>query len=71
MEWSGARMNLEGITAIGVDDMQGGMLGLNQSMASLGRIIGAMIGGFCFDTFGIRTPFPTEAGFLLIVLTRR
>lgn len=39
------------------DDVQGGMLGLNQSMASLGRIAGPMLGGVCFDRLGAHSPF--------------
>ncbi len=37
-------------------EVQGGILGLNQSMASLGRIIGPMTGGFLFD-IGYRFPY--------------
>lgn len=49
-------------------DMQGGMLGLNQSMASLGRILGPVFGGLCFDYIHIRAPFPAGAILVLLVL---
>jgi MFS family permease len=49
-------------------DMQGGMLGLNQSMASLGRILGPLIGGVCFDYIHIRAPFPVGGILVLVAL---
>lgn len=49
-------------------DIQGGMLGLNQSMASLGRILGPLIGGLCFDYIHIRAPFPVGGLLVMVVL---
>lgn len=49
-------------------DIQGGMLGLNQSMASLGRILGPVIGGLTYDYIHIRAPFPVGGLMVLIVL---
>jgi multidrug resistance protein len=44
----------------GPDD-QGGVLGLAQSLASLGRVVGPAWGGFLFDRFGPATPFFSAA----------
>ncbi|HUE86705.1 MAG TPA: MFS transporter [Vicinamibacterales bacterium] len=40
---------------------QGGMLGLAQSLAALGRIVGPAWGGFLFDAAGISVPFVSAA----------
>ena len=40
---------------------QGGVLGLAQSLASLGRIVGPAWGGFLFDRFGPTTPYLSAA----------
>ncbi len=45
---------------------QGSTLGLSQSLGSLARIIGPMWGGFVFDTVGIRFPFFTAGGLMLV-----
>jgi MFS transporter, DHA1 family, tetracycline resistance protein len=45
-------------------DEQGGILGLAQAVASLGRIIGPAWGGFLYDRFGVTSPFFTASGFL-------
>jgi predicted MFS family arabinose efflux permease len=42
-------------------DDQGGVLGLAQSLASLGRIVGPAWGGFLFDRFGPSTPYLSAA----------
>jgi multidrug resistance protein len=47
-------------------DEQGGIMGIAQSMASLGRILGPAWGGFTFDSFGYKWPF-ISAGFLMAV----
>jgi multidrug resistance protein len=47
---------------------QGGVLGLAQAVASLGRIIGPAWGGFLYDRFGITSPFYVAAGFLGVAL---
>ncbi len=46
-------------------DEQGGVLGINQSFSSLGRIIGPLWAGFFFDRFGEGIPFIT-AGVLIL-----
>jgi predicted MFS family arabinose efflux permease len=45
-------------------DDQGGVLGLAQSLASLGRIVGPAWGGFFFDRFGPTTPYFSSAALL-------
>ena len=47
---------------------QGGVLGLAQAVASLGRIIGPAWGGFLYDRFGVTSPFYAAAGFLALAL---
>jgi MFS transporter, DHA1 family, tetracycline resistance protein len=47
-------------------DEQGGIMGIAQSMASLGRILGPIWGGYTFDAFGHRWPF-LSAGLFMIV----
>ena len=47
---------------------QGGVLGLAQAVASLGRIIGPAWGGFLYDEFGVTSPFYAAAGFLAVAL---
>ncbi|HYK87696.1 MAG TPA: MFS transporter [Acidobacteriota bacterium] len=47
-------------------DEQGGVMGIAQSMASLGRIIGPAWGGFTFDSVGYKWPF-LSAGFLMAI----
>lgn len=42
-------------------DEQGGILGINQSFSSLGRIGGPLWAGFFFDTFGSAWPFWSAA----------
>lgn len=42
-------------------DEQGGIMGIAQSMSSLGRIIGPIWGGYCFDALGFRWPFISAA----------
>jgi multidrug resistance protein len=51
---------------------QGGMLGLAQSLAALGRIIGPVWGGYLFERAGMTTPFISAgivmAGALLLAI---
>jgi DHA1 family tetracycline resistance protein-like MFS transporter len=42
-------------------DEQGGVLGLAQSLASLGRIVGPAWGGFLFDRYGMSVPYLSGA----------
>jgi multidrug resistance protein len=45
---------------------QGSTLGISQSLGSLARIVGPMWGGWVFDEFGIRMPFYTASGLMLV-----
>jgi len=47
-------------------DEQGGVMGIAQSIASLGRIFGPMWGGYAFGTFGIASPFITAGMFMTL-----
>lgn len=47
---------------------QGGMLGLHQSMASLGRILGPLLGTQVFERIGPRAPFMCGAVLILLAL---
>lgn len=49
-------------------DTQGEILGVNQSMGSLGRVLGPVWGGFAFNVFGYQFPFWTASVFTLISL---
>jgi len=51
--------------AAGPED-QGGILGVAQSMASLGRIVGPIWGGFVFDAFGYQYPYLTGGIFMAL-----
>ena len=51
---------------------QGGVMGLTQSLNSLGRVVGPAWGGFAFDRFGVGAPYMTSAavmGFACVVAT--
>lgn len=45
-------------------DMQGGVLGLSQSLASLARVIGPAWGGWLYDRYGMGTPYVSAAGLM-------
>jgi multidrug resistance protein len=45
---------------------QGSTLGVSQSLGSLARIIGPLWGGWVFDHVGIRFPFYTAGGLMLV-----
>jgi predicted MFS family arabinose efflux permease len=47
---------------------QGGMLGLAQSLAALGRIVGPAWGGFLFDRMGTTTPYVSAAVVMSVAL---
>jgi predicted MFS family arabinose efflux permease len=47
---------------------QGGMLGLAQSLAALGRIVGPVWGGFLFERAGITMPYFSAATVMSIAL---
>jgi DHA1 family tetracycline resistance protein-like MFS transporter len=46
-------------------DEQGGIMGIAQSLSSLGRILGPAWGGYAFGHFGLRWPFLT-GGFVMV-----
>ena len=45
-------------------DEQGGLFGVITSMATMGRIVGPLVGGFVFAKFGYAAPYWVAAGFL-------
>jgi DHA1 family tetracycline resistance protein-like MFS transporter len=45
---------------------QGSILGVSQSLASLGRIIGPALGGFAFDRFGVDVPYESAAALIAV-----
>ncbi len=47
---------------------QGGILGLNQSFSSLGRVIGPLWAGYFFDKFGPEIPFVSAGAFILLAM---
>jgi MFS transporter, DHA1 family, tetracycline resistance protein len=47
-------------------DDQGGVLGVAQSLASLGRIVGPVWGGFLFDRYGITVPYFSSAAIMAL-----
>lgn len=48
------------------DNEQGAILGINQSFASLARVLGPIWGGFSFEFIGYEFPFLTGAAFTLL-----
>ncbi|MGK9367727.1 MFS transporter [Melioribacter sp. Ez-97] len=50
------------------DNEQGAILGINQSLASLARVLGPLWGGFSFDYLGYYAPFLTGAFFTFVTL---
>lgn len=56
------------ISKLTPENEQGAILSVNQSMASLARVIGPIWGGFTFDYFGMEYPFLTGGVFLLVTI---
>jgi DHA1 family tetracycline resistance protein-like MFS transporter len=54
------------ISQVAGPEDQGGILGVAQSMASLGRIVGPIWGGFVFDAFGYQYPYLTGGIFMAV-----
>ena len=50
------------------EDQQGAILGFNQSIASLARVLGPLWGGFAFQTLGYEAPFVTGGVFAFITI---
>lgn len=58
--------NLSLISKYSPSDRQGQILGVNQSMGSLGRVLGPIWGGISFKYFDFSAPFITASFFTLI-----
>ncbi|MDZ7763582.1 MAG: MFS transporter [Melioribacteraceae bacterium] len=54
------------ISKFSPDREQGAILGLNQSIASLARVLGPLWGGFSYEFLGYEAPFLTGAAFTLL-----
>ena len=54
------------VSKVASADDQGGILGLAQSLASLGRVVGPAWGGYVYDAYGTATPYLSAAGLMLI-----
>jgi len=50
------------------EDRQGAILGFNQSIASLARVLGPLWGGFAFQVLGYEAPFVTGGVFALFTI---
>lgn len=50
------------------EDKQGAILGFNQSIASLARVLGPLWGGFAFQALGYEAPFVTGGIFAFITI---
>ncbi len=50
------------------EDRQGAILGVNQSIASLARVLGPLLGGFAFQTLGYEAPFVIGGVFTFITM---
>jgi MFS transporter, DHA1 family, tetracycline resistance protein len=57
------------VSQFSADEVQGGILGLNQSMSSLGRIFGPLVGTTLFELVSPRSPFFACAVLLLAAFT--
>lgn len=68
--------NLGSISLLTSSQEQGATLGVTQSMASLGRILGPIIGGFLYQQVAIVAPFVASgilalAGFIIVLIISR
>lgn len=61
-----ASPSLSGVISRRAGDEQGLVLGVNQSMAALGRVIGPATGGWLFVTAGPESPFVAAAVLLVV-----
>jgi multidrug resistance protein len=48
---------------------QGGILGLASSIASLGRVVGPVWGGYLYDAYGMTTPYVSAAVLMMVAFT--
>ncbi|MGK9477311.1 MFS transporter [Melioribacter sp. OK-6-Me] len=56
------------VSKLSSENEQGAILGINQSLASLARVLGPLWGGFSFNYLGYYTPFLTGAFFTFVTL---
>ncbi len=49
-------------------DKQGFIMGVYQSYASIGRVLGPIAGGYLFDALGYKSPYQTSAVYMLFAL---
>lgn len=56
------------ISKLSPPEQQGEVLGVNQSMGSLGRVMGPVWGGFAFNVLGYQFPFWTASIFTILSL---
>lgn len=56
------------VSRLTLPEEQGEILGVNQSMGSLGRVLGPVWGGFAFNTFGYGAPFWTASLFTFLAM---
>jgi DHA1 family tetracycline resistance protein-like MFS transporter len=54
------------LSKLSPSDETGGVMGIGQSMSTLGRIFGPMVGGFLFDTMGAGSPYWLGAAVMLV-----
>ena len=54
------------VSKLSSPDDQGGILGLASSAASLGRVVGPAWGGYCYDAYGMTTPYLTASAIMLV-----
>jgi multidrug resistance protein len=54
------------VSKLASEDDQGGILGLASSLASLGRVVGPVWGGYLYDAYGMTTPYVSAAGLMFV-----
>lgn len=59
---------LGSISLKGSESEQGELMGVNQSMSALGRIIGPALGGFVYQSISMESPYFFAAGLMLLSL---
>jgi MFS family permease len=59
---------LGSVSLLSPAESQGGHLGVNQSLSSLGRILGPALGGLFYREFGMSTPFLAAGGLVILGL---
>jgi multidrug resistance protein len=54
------------LSKLSLKDETGGVMGIGQSMSTLGRILGPVVGGYLFDAAGAASPYYLGASFTLL-----